>query len=132
MEAPICPVCGEALKVTGANPNVYACTKRKVWLSDLGLHCEIIDATVYVDLQTGKRTSKLIEIPPYVFWITDDGSTQKTDVRKLVLEERIPGIKQGSRSFERKRVLSLNCAMKLPWNDKEKVMERMRLYLLFS
>ena len=35
MEAPICPVCGLTLRATGVNPNMYYCTKRKVWVSDL-------------------------------------------------------------------------------------------------
>ena len=132
MESPTCPVCGGGLRATGANPHMYYCTRRKVWVSDLGIHLDIIDATVYIDPQTGKRTWKLIEIPPYSFRIVDDGSIEKTDVRKVMPQERLPGMRKGARTLERKKVLSLNCAMRLPWNDKAKVLERMKLYLLFS
>lgn len=132
VEAPICPVCGLTLRATGVNPNMYYCTKRKVWVSDLGMHLDIVDATIYVDPLSGKQTLKIIEVAPYSFTITDDTVTKKTEVRKIMPEERIPGTRKSSRSLERKKVLSIEACMKLPWNDKEKVLERMKLYLLFS
>lgn len=130
-EPPICPVCGNGLRATGVNPNMYYCTRRKVWMSDLGTHLDIVDATVYV-APDGRQTMKVIEVPPYSFTIIDDGVTQKTDVRKVMHEERLPGMRSSARTYERKMVLSVQAVMNLPWNSKEKVLERMKLYLLFS
>jgi hypothetical protein len=131
VEAPICPVCGNILRATGVNPNMYYCTKRKVWVSDLGMHLDIVDATIYVEPVSGRQTLKIIEVAPYSFTITDD-VIKKTEVRKIMPEERIPGMRRTARNLERKKVLSIEACMKLPWNDKEKVLERMKLYLLFS
>lgn len=108
MEILICPVCGEALKVNEAIPNVYACTLRKIWLSDFDVDYKLVDTIVRVDLQTGKWLSKLIEIPPYIFFMIDNGNTQRTDVYKLISEKIIPGF------VDNKMILSLNCAMNLP------------------
>lgn len=110
---------------------MYYCTKRKVWVSDLGIHLDIIDSTIYV-APDGRQTLKIIEVPPYSFTITDEEKNQKTVIRKVVAPERVPWQKTKARTLERKILLTVNAAMKGPWNDKEKVHERVKLYLLFS
>ncbi len=131
MELPNCPVCGNALKATGVDPNMYFCVKRKVWISDLGIHLDIVDATLNI-LPDGKVTWQLIEIPPYSFLITDDEKGQQTVVRKVIGPELTPWNKKRAKTFERKIVLTVPALMKMPWNNKQKVLERMKLFLLFS
>lgn len=132
-EPPICPVCGIPLRPTGNNPDMYYCTKRKIWMQDLGMHLDIIDATIYL-APDGQQTLKIIEVPPYSFTITDDNCCkQSTVVRKVIPQDRtFPPGPLRARTLERKIVLSVDAAMKLPWHDKEKVLERMKMYLLFS
>ena len=110
---------------------MYYCTRRKIWVSELGIHLDIVDSTIYVD-PDGKQTFRVIEVPPYSFTITDDERTKKTDVRKVMPEARRPGQRKGSRQLERKMVLSVGSVINMPWNDKEKLLEKMKLYLLFS
>jgi hypothetical protein len=128
-EIPICPVCGNKLRATGVNPDMYYCTKRKIWVSDLGTHLEIVDATVYLDPE-GKQTVRTIEIPPYSFTITDDAK-QETVVRKIIAPERTRPWMPG-RIFQKKIVLTIPSVISLPWNDRNKVLERMKLFILFS
>lgn len=130
-ENPICPVCGNALKATGVDPNMYYCIKRKIWVSDLGIHLDIVDATVSITPE-GKINWQLIEIPPYSFLITDDAKGQQTVVRKVLAPESKPYYKARAKTYERKIVLTVPALMKLPWNNKEEVLNRMKLYLLFS
>lgn len=130
-QAPDCPVCGNPLRATGVNPDMYYCTRRRVWVSDLGLHLDIVDATIHV-APDGRRTYKVIEVPPYSFTIIDDKDIKQTIIRKVMPEERIPGMKRSARRLERKIVLDFDFPIKMRWNDKEKVLERMKLYLLFS
>lgn len=131
MENPICPVCGNTLKATGVDPNMFYCIKRKVWVSDLGLHLDIVDATINLSSE-GKVIWQLIEIPPYSFLITDDDKGEQTVVRKVVAPEERPYNKSRAKTYQRKIVLTVPALMKLPWNKKEEVMERMKMYLLFS
>jgi hypothetical protein len=130
-ETPICPVCGDTLKATGVDPNMYYCTKRKIWFPDIGAHLDTIEATIYVD-DDGKYTLQVIEVPPYRFTITDNAKVQKTEVEKVVKHEPAPGHKWYPRALGRKVILTIPSIMNLPWNDKEKVLERMKLFLLFS
>lgn len=128
---PICPVCGMTLKATGVNPNMYYCTKRKVWVSDLNIHYDTVDSTVFV-APDGRQTLKIIEIPPYKFIITDEEKIQKTVVHKMMAPDTIPWQRSSTHTVNKKVILTVNTVMKLPWNNKEKVHEKVKLYLLFS
>ncbi len=129
--APNCPVCGMTLKATGVNPDMYYCTKRKVWISDLGIHLDIVDSTIYVE-PDGRQTLKIIEVPPYTFTITNEEKSQKTVVRKMIPKCSYPWIKELARPMDKVTILTVNAVLELPWNDKKKVYEKVKLYLLFS
>ena len=131
MNAPLCPVCGMTLQATAVNPNMYYCTKRRVWVSDLGDHLDTVDAAIYV-APDGRQTMKVIEIPPYIFSITDDGNVQKTVVKKLMPPDGLPWKKLRLLGPERKIILTGPAVMTMPWNDKEKVVKKLHLYMLFS
>lgn len=130
-ENPICPVCGNTLKATGTDPNMFYCVKRKVWVSDLGIHIDIVDATIYLT-NDGKIEWQVIEIPPYRFLLTDDKDGQMTVVSKYVTLNKNPWDKQNAMAWRRETILTIPALMKLPWNDKEQVLEKLKLYLLFS
>lgn|SRR5574337_1238610 len=127
----ICPICGNALKAMGTNPNLYTCTKRKVWVSDLGIHVEIVDAAISLS-STGKQIYKVIEVPPYIFSIADDEGKKQTEITEMVPIADVPWRKIVGRPYDRKVILRISAALDLPWHDKQKVFEKVRLYLLFS
>ncbi len=130
-QIPTCPVCGNTLKATGADPDTYYCVKRKIWISDLGIHADIVDAAINVSPE-GKVRWQHIEVPPYSFIITDDEKGQSTVVRKLMAPERLPAHIRKTFTYEKKTILTIKAIMNLPWNNKQKVMERMKMFLLFS
>jgi len=131
-ETPICPVCGNALKATGVDPNMYYCTKRKVWFPDVGAHIDTIEATVCLDADS-KPILQIIEVPPYRFTITNEAKGQKTEISKIVLrQDRVSPHKWYPHAINRETILTLPTAINLPWNNKEKVLERVKLFLLFS
>lgn len=45
------------MSLSGAKANMYYCPKRKVYVSDFGLHLDVVDSTVYVD-ESGRQTFK--------------------------------------------------------------------------
>lgn len=110
---------------------MYYCDKRSVWISDLGIHIDVIDAIVEM-LPDGKVTWQKIEIPPYVFIITDNDEGQWTLVSKYVTLNKKPWDKQNAMAWKRENILKISAAMNLPWNDRKTVLEKLRLYLLFS
>lgn len=96
------------------------------------MYLDIVDATVYVDTN-GREALRVIEVPPFSFTITDDGRKQETVIRKIIAPERDDKMKRSlARTFERKVLLTIAAVAKMPWNDKAKVAERVKLYLLFS
>jgi hypothetical protein len=109
---------------------MYFCNKRRVWISSLGQHVDSVDAAIFV-APDGRQTMKTIEVLPYIFNITDDGYTQKTVVKKMIPIDAA-WKKMMLPNGERRVVLTLPVAMNMPWDNKAKVLEKMRLYLLFS
>jgi hypothetical protein len=130
-ENPICPVCGNALKATGADPNMYHCLKQRVYVDDLGMHVEVIDASVNITPE-GKVIWQLIEIPPYRFLIEDTEKGQLTTVYKLMTLDRKPWDKKNAVAWKPEVILKIPALMNLPWNDKQEVLEKIKLYLLLS
>ena len=130
-EIPICPVCGKTLKATGVDPFMYYCTKRKIWFPHIGTHLDTVEATIWTDAE-GKYVLQIIEIPPYRFTITDDVDEQKTEISKIAYQETMPPHKWYPHALSREVILNIPTVINLPWNNKEKVLERVKLFLLFS
>ncbi len=114
---------------------MYYCAKRKEYMSEWGLHLDVTDSVIYVDPKRGRDTMWVVEIPPYRFTMTDFGYRQRTEVHKTVLPDWAPWdreIENKEIFLQKKLILSVPSVMKLPWHDKQKVLERLKLYLLFS
>lgn len=135
MNPPSCLICGMPLKASGGDTNMYYCTTRKEYMSEWGLHLDVTDSVIYIDPNKGRETMWIVEIPPYRFTMTDFGSGPKTEVHKTVLPELAPWdreIENVKIFLYKKLILTVPSVMKLPWHDKQKVLERLKLYLLFS
>lgn len=125
MKVPVCPVCGLVLKTTVINPVLYYCEKRKFWLTEPGMYIDIIDATIYMSAD-GRKTLKIIDIPPFTFTIFDEINFKRTKIYKIMPSHQ-------TKSLTKEMVLDIaGTAIDLPWNDKEKVLDKIKLYLLFS
>lgn len=127
-QAPACPVCHRSMTVTGINPNMYFCERRQIYSDDLGVHLEVVDATIFV-APDGRHTLSIIEVPPYSFTMRDDEMGKKTEVRKIIPQDIVMG---KARVLERHKVFEVDSLMNLPWDNKKKVLERVGIYLLFS
>lgn len=123
-----CPVCHFPMKATGINPDMYFCARRRMYSTHLGVSLDIVDATIYV-APNGQKILSIIEVPPYTFTIRDDEMGQKTEVRKIVASDVVMGKAQ---SLDRIKVFEVDSIMNLPWDNAQRVLERVGLYLLFS
>lgn len=137
MKPPVCLVCGQPLKASGGDTNMYYCTKRKEYVSEWNVHLDVMDTIIYIDPDNKKEAMWIVEIPPYRFTMTDLRGGQSTEIHKKVLPDWPPWNKStDSESVQTllyyKPILKIPSVMKLPWHDKEKVLERLKLYLLFS
>jgi hypothetical protein len=135
-----CLVCGQPLRATGADVNMYYCARRKEWVSEFGIHLDIVDTVIYVDPDEQREIMWVVEIPPYRFTMTDFPSGPKTVVDKTIIPGGPPWDSQSRKDLEalgtsagyRKLILTVPAIMKLAWNDKKQVLDRLKLYLLFS
>jgi len=97
----------------------------------LGIKLDNIHATYYVEPLTQKITYKVIELGMYSFTIQDGERPEdkSTVIRKV---KELKGNRRKARTFESEVVLKFASAIDLPWHDYDKVIERLRLYFLFS
>lgn len=107
LEKPSCPICRQILRVSGTDSNMYYCSDAA------NTH-----ATVLIG-PDGNFNLQILDIGPYSITIINTPDIQRTVIRKF-------------NSIYNKTVLELSKALQLPWHDKNKVMEKIGIYLLFS
>lgn len=141
--SPVCLVCGKPLKASGGDVNMYYCDSRKEWVSELGTHLDVTESVVYIDPVKRRETMWVVEIPPYRFTMTDFPPGPKTEVHKTILPDWPPWDKIKDPSaikdpdtlkalLYKKLILTVPALMKLPWHNRQQVLDRLKLYLLFS
>ncbi len=107
MENPHCPICRQVLIASGLDDRLYYCSDAAT-----------THATVHFSLD-GKVDLQILDIGPYSITVTDTQDKQSTTIRK-------------HNSIFKEIVLELPAALQLSWHNKEQVMEKIALYLLFS
>lgn len=133
-----CPVCQDEMENT-INLYIMRCKEKKLWLPQLktveGLkvntHVDVTHSIIYTNPDTGKQELKVFEIPPYIFKICDyEGAEpyQRTEISERVL--RNFGL--GEVRSDELEVISFPTAIDLPWHDAAQVLDRVKMYLLFS
>jgi hypothetical protein len=137
MKPPVCLVCGATLTASGGDTNMYYCVKRKEYVAEWNVHLEVMDSIIYLDPISKQETMWVVEIPPYRFTMTDFSSGRKTEVHKKVLPDWPPWNKAADPESVKtllynELILTVPSLMKLPWHDRQKTLERLKLYLLFS
>lgn len=135
MNPPNCLVCGAQLSASGGDVNMYYCTKRKIYMPEWKCHLDVTDTVIYIDPDKHRETMWVVEIPPYRFTMTDFPRGPRTEVHKTVLPDFAPWDREVENIklfLYKKLILEVPALMKLPWHDKAKVLERLKLYMLFS
>ena len=102
-----CPICRQILIASGLDGYVYYCSDAAT-----------THATIHYGLD-GKIDLQILDIGPYSVTITDNQDKQSTVIRKY-------------NSLFKETVLELPKALQLPWHNKDQVMDKIALYLLFS
>ncbi len=140
-----CPICQDEMIKT-ENVDIYRCKEKLVWSPQVrtveGLkvqtHLTIVHSIIYVNPETQKQELKCFEYPPYLFTIWDydnhpvtnrkNGTFRQTKITERVFISR----RDGEVVTEDRELFTFPSALDLPWDDAEQVMERVKMYLLFS
>lgn len=109
---PVCPICGETMTKSGIKHTMlYYCPR------------ESATHAIY-HLDSDKITFQVITILPYEF-VIHDGAVKRTEVCLISRDER-------GRLGNHKTILRIDTPMNLSWHDKEEVLRKLKLYILFS
>lgn len=142
----ICPVCGNPLIMSGIQSSsleladIYYCPKRDVWVPELEMSRDVIDCTLFIN-SDDKPIYKVIEIPPYIFTIYDyhyqslGEIHRKTSVVKIIRNTLLKSVGQdfiGHDLTSKVRLFEIDAVMDLPWHDRDKILNKVKLYTLLS
>lgn len=136
-----CPICQVAMNPT-ANPNMFICNRRKVFVQELNCMLETTHAMIYID-PNGNQSFKVIEVMPYSFEIHDTEELKQTRIIKLVDPNKKKAqdkgkssakyqTPKGPRTFERQNLITLPGVVHCDWHNKEAVYDRVKMYMVFS
>lgn len=114
-----CPVCGEELSLSSFDNRMFFCKSKTIYITELQKDYKYVEYT-FCDFESFKIT--LIQLPPYLFAITDDLNFSETEVSKM----------EFSPENSTKLFLTVPYIMKMPWSNKDKVFTKIKTLVLFS
>jgi hypothetical protein len=123
-----CDVCGINLIQSG-NVGIYTCKEVPIWIEDRQRYLEIRHTTCHV--VNNKVIYKEIDVFPYKFCLSLE--TNKTSIFKSII--RTTTLNDGKNivyNTDKRIVLEIDHIIDLPWNDKEQVIQKLKLYSAFS
>lgn len=123
----ICEVCDKELIQSG-NCQIYTCSTSFQWIEYLNKYLEFKHFSCH--LKDNKPTYKKIILFPYTFELFYDDN--KTQISKSIIKSEIKNNKETTFSADRLKVLDLNSIVDFPWNNKEFVFSKLKLYSIFS
>jgi hypothetical protein len=125
----LCPVCQIKMKSTAAEGLVGCPTRRSVIYPGMNDEVSYWDSGILFGPDDIKYW-QMYEIPPYRIRIYDRHPSlgTKTTISKIVVNP----YGQGHGSWEYMDVLTMDVAIELPWDDREQVFEKIKLYSVFS
>lgn len=131
----ICDVCGKELMRSG-NSKLYYCSIQTQWIESMRRHLKYHHIFVGID-RDKNVTSKLITVPPYIFDINyEKNITKVSKITSFKQKGLISDVFTLDLDHEEKEYLELNVpisfVLKFPWNDTEKIEEKLKIYNLFS
>lgn len=122
-----CPICDIEMEST-YNADIVSCPQQDTFVPSLEETVRISHASIYVNPETKKPEIISLEIGPYDITIWDQVDDHRTDISKIDWRDSGPS---RPNQFTNK-LITLPKALHLPWHDTNEVMERIRMYLLFS
>lgn len=128
-----CPICQVAMNPT-ANPNMFICNRRKVFVKELDCTLETTHAMIYLNPE-GKQSFKVIEVLPFTFEIHDSNELKKTRISKLSKlgnKDKTNPVTRGNRTFESQTLIELPGVVHCDWHNKQSVYDRVKMYMVFS
>lgn len=122
--------------------NNYVCETKEEFIPELKAKVEYNHASVYVD-DEGQQVIKRIDVLPYSFEIIEQEDVKQTRIMKVTnpafkvrskdsVYERIPSIKYGDLRLEIKTIIVVPNAINVQWDDKTAVLDRVKMFMLFS
>lgn len=127
----LCDICNKPLIKSG-NHSIYFCAVKKEWVSQLRRNLDYYHCLNSYD-KDEKALSKLITVPPYIFEIDYIG--KQTKIKKIVLfrEKTLKNVvvSISDNNIEEEVYCELPTILELPWNDIQKVEEKLKIYNLF-
>jgi hypothetical protein len=129
-----CPVCSKSMFQTNTN-KLLMCPRKRTRVPELKSVIDMSHAMVLVD-DSGNIIMKTLDILPYSFEIHDGPNLKQTRICKMkndfTYEDNVTSMNIGDKYFEREEVIVVPKALDLEWGNKKKVLERIKMYMLFS
>jgi len=124
----LCPVCKEEMRQT-INTSLYMCPveNRRIVFSDFAM--TYLDSVIYLNAD-GSPHTQIYEIPPYKFGIWNFGNS--TVIEKASLMNKRISFTLSNNAYQYRPLLTINYILDLPWDNREKVLEKVKGYLIFS
>lgn len=136
-----CPICKKQMFSPNKNNN-YVCETREEFVPELKATIEYSHASAYLD-DKGHIAIKRLDIMPYSFEIIEQGDVKQTRIMKITnpiynkqskdgLYERKPRIQYGEQTMQIETLIVVPNAINVQWDDKTAVLERVKMFMLFS
>lgn len=131
-----CPICGISMKITD-NSNLFLCpTKRRMYLEQFGESVDYYDCALEIHAEGG-FTYQQYEIPPYkivirsprIYTAPRDQGTHITTIKSMHYDNHLG---MGDPIIQWQEVLDTTEMLSLPWHDREKCLDRIKLLITFS
>jgi len=121
-----CPICHNELRNTDT-PGLSMCQRQSVFVPELNSDIETVHALIFTN-DNGHQVFKIIAVPPYSFEIHDDpGSMKQTRIVKTT------NVKFGTADhLVQEVVMTVPGIVHCQWDDKQQVIEKIKLLSLFS
>jgi hypothetical protein len=109
------------------NKEILQCPKKQTWIEDLEIMVNISHASVWVNPYNNNPEIFSLEVGPYDITMWDTEDAKKTRICTTDWRDGLEGPNQ----FE-KHLITLEKALYLPWHDTQEVVNRIKMYLVFS
>jgi hypothetical protein len=139
-ESIICPICKETLKSydsIDATFKMYSCRSRKVQLPNTDVILNSCHYSVRIDASNPSYLHKVVELLPYIVETHKDGYSQYTKFTYLKVKPPVKKLRSSNPGKPAKTVtesiiLRINKAVNWDFSNRDNVIERIKLYMVFT
>jgi hypothetical protein len=121
-----CPICKRPLRQV--NSNVFECPERKEYVPELDTHIACNHITCILDSKNNVSTETIVVLP---YQIHLNYLANETSIFRL--EKQINKYsKNKNKSFKFNLILKIDGTTKFNWNNRERLIDKVKLLMLFS